>query len=289
MQRLITLGDKIGLKKDWLVGRTPLAKQNKTFRTSIDAIDGMGNILFTRKQNNVVLGGSIYVLEKLLNIRAALQVATLNDIMGINTEDPAYGDDDIIPMEHHVCLWGIGIGGSGDTIGSVRPVNFYEREIGSNGNSTEMIPFRLVEGELTPTEREQYYFHKDMGDGLTAYYLKTFASDPVIKVLWNDGEDGEDGTEVTPDVYNTDRTDAIEVFAELNLFLSKKDGREYFNQLGQIEKARVNTIALCSGIKKEYEPGKYDYTNVGMITKLNFGNEMLENKEITFRYRIFTN
>ena len=284
MKRLITLSDKLGIKKDLIAG-----KQNKTFRTSVDAIDGMGNILFTRKQNNVVLGGSIYVLEKLLNIRAALQVADLNTIMGIMNENPTFTDDDVIPRDHHVCLWGIGIGGSGDSIGSVRAVNFYEREIGSNGNSTEMIPFRVVEGELSESEKENYFFHKDLGDGLTGYYLKAFQSEPVIKVLWNDGLDGEDGTEVTADVYNTDRTDAIEVFAELNLFLSKKDGREYFNLLGELEKARVNSISLCSGIKKEYESGKYDYTNVGMITKLNFGNEMLENKEITFRYRIFTN
>lgn len=284
MTRFIDLNDKLGFKKDELKHQ-----QNKTFRTSIDAIDQFGNVLFTRKQNNVVLGGSIYVLEKLLNVRSSLQVSTLNDIMTINNTNPAFTTSDTIPKDHYMCLWGAGIGGSGDSIGSVKTVNFYEREVGSNGNSTEMVPFRVVDTPLTGTDATEYFFRKQTTSSQYAYYLKAFQSTPTIKVLWNDGVDGEDGTEVTADVYNTDRTDSIEVFAEILLQLTQKDIREYFTTLGQIEKARINTIALCCGIKQEISSGVFDYSNVIMDTKLNFGNEMLENKEITFRYRIFTN
>lgn len=283
-QKFIKLDDKLGIKKDLITG-----KQNKTFRTSIDAVDQFGNILFSKAQNNVVLGGSIYVLEKLLNVRASLQVEDLNSIMGIMTDNPVFTVDDIIPRDHFICLWGVGIGGCGDTIGSTKAVNFFEREIGSNGNSTEMVPFRVVDSELSDSDKEKYFFHKDLGEGNIAYYLKAFQTQPVIKAYFDDGIDDEDGTEVTADVYNTTSRSNIEVFAEINLFLSKKDVREYFNLLGEIEKARINSIALCTGIKVEYESGKYDYSHVGMVTKLNFGNEMLENKEITFRYRIFTN
>lgn len=282
--RFIDLNDNIGPKKDELK-----QQQNKTFRTSIDAIDQFGNVLFTRKQNNVVLGGSIYVLEKLLNVRSSLQAATLNDIMTINNTNPAFTATDTIPQNHYMCLWGAGIGGSGDSIGSVKTVNFYEREIGSNGNNAEMVPFRVVDSILTGTDATQYFFRKQMANNQYGYYLKAFQSTPTIKILWNDGVDGEDGTEVTADVYNTNRTDAIEVFAEILLQLTQKDIREYFTMLGTIEKARVNTIALCCGIKQEISSGVYDYANVVMDTKLNFGNEMLENKDITFRYRIFTN
>ena len=284
MSKFIKLDDNLGIKRDALSNG-----QNKTFRTSIDAIDQFGNVIFTKKQNNVVLEGSIYVLEKLLNVRSALQVASLNEIMAINNETASFTATDVIPAEHFMCLWGVGIGGSGDSIGSTRTVNFYEREVGSRGNSSEMVPFRVVDTALTGTDAKQYFFRKDMGNNKYGYYLKAFQSTPTIKVLWNDGVDGEDGTEVTADVYNTERTDGIEVFAEIILQLTKKDIREYFNFVGQIEKARVNTIALCTGIKKEIASGVYDYSNVGMCTKLNFGNEMLENKEITFRYRIFTN
>lgn len=283
----IHLNDKLGLKRDELF--TGIKKQNKTFRTSIDAVDQFGNVIFSKRQNNVVLNGSIYVLEKLLNVRSSLQVATLNDIMAINNTTTAFADTDKVPADHHVCLWGVGIGGAGDTIGSTKTVNFYEREIGSKGNSTEMVPFRVVDAALTGTDATTYFFKKSLTNNKLGYYLKTFSSDPSIKVLWNDGTNGADGTEVTADVYNTDRTDTIEVFAEIILQLTKTDVREYFNTLGQIEKCRVNTIALCTGIKTEVSTGVYDYSNVKMFSKLNFNNEMLENKEITFRYRIYTN
>ena len=284
----MNLDDKLGVKKDMLYG-VHTTRQGKLFRTSIDAVDQFGNTLFTQLENNVVLGGSLYVLEKLFNVRSPLQVATLNEINQINADSSKVSPTDPFPSDHYVCLWGVGIGGSGDAIGNVRPVNFYEREIGSKGNSTEMVPFRVVDAPLTGRDAEKYFFRKSLTGGKIGYYLKTFESKPVIKTLWGDGVDGEDGTEVTADVYNTDRQDDIEVFAEIVLHLTKREIREYFTMIGQVEKARMSTIALCAGIKHEVSSGVYDYANISMITKLNFGNEMLENKEITFRYRIFTN
>jgi len=284
--KFIEIDDKLGFKYDQLKKGKG---QTKTFRTCIDAIDDMGNVLFTRASNNVVLGGSVYVLEKLFNVRAQLQVSTLNEIMGINTAAPAFTNTDVIPQDHFISLWGAGIGGSGDSIGTTRAVKFYEREVGSNGRSTEMVPFRVVDTPLAGTDAENYWFKKDLKDGKVGYYLKKFQAAPTIKVLWKDGVDGEDGTEVTSDVYGTARTEGIEVFAEIMLHITKKDIREYFDMVGEIEKARINTIALCCGIKQEIAKDQYDYSNVVMCTKLNFGNEMLENKEITFRYRIFTN
>ena len=108
MSKFIKLDDNLGIKRDALSNG-----QNKTFRTSIDAIDQFGNVIFTKKQNNVVLEGSIYVLEKLLNVRSALQVASLNEIMAINNGTASFTATDVIPKEHFMCLWGVGIGGSG--------------------------------------------------------------------------------------------------------------------------------------------------------------------------------
>ena len=291
MNKNILLEDKLALTESELhtvtAGGSP--QQNKTFRTRIDAFDQFGDPIFTRLENNVVLGGSIYVLEKLFNVRSGLQVDTLNNIMTINNATPAFGATANIPQDHCICLWGIGTGGSGDAIGTVKDVKFYEREIGSNGVSSEMIPFRVTDTELVGAEAENYWFKKELTGGKKGYFLKKFASVPAIKALWCDGVDGEDGTEVHGAVHNTDRQDAIEVFAEMSLHLTKKDVREYFTLTGDIEKARINTIALCAAVKQKLSDGTFDYSNVMMITKLNFSNEMLENKEITFRYRIYTN
>ena len=171
MNKNILLEDKLALTESELhtvtAGGSP--QQNKTFRTRIDAFDQFGDPIFTRLENNVVLGGSIYVLEKLFNVRSGLQVDTLNNIMTINNATPAFGATANIPQDHCICLWGIGTGGSGDAIGTVKDVKFYEREVGSNGVSSEMIPFRVTDTDLVGAEAENYWFKKDMGSGKKGY------------------------------------------------------------------------------------------------------------------------
>ena len=288
MEDIVTkqLSDKLStvdnLQQDFAKGVQP-----KTFRTSISATDEFGNVLFTEEENETVLGGAITVMEKLWGIRSPLQVATINEIMDINanmTIDPTSPliQDDI------VCLWGIGTGGSGDAFGSIRKVNFYEREVGQNGQKDEMIPFRVTQTQLTGDDAKKYHLMETRKDGLFAYYLKDFEIAPQIKVLWKDGAEGEDGSEVESDVHNTRRTDLIEAFVEMHLKLSKKDVREWFDVNGNIQLSRINTIALFTGRKVEIAPGVFDYINVKMFSKLNLDNEPLTNtKEINFTYRIY--
>jgi len=92
------------------------------------------------------------------------------------------------------------------------------------------------------------------------------------------------------DVHNTSRRDLIEAFVEMRLKLTKKDVREWFDVNGNIQLSRINTIALFTGKRVEIAPGKFDYVNVKMFSKLNLDNEPLTNtKEINFTYRIYTN
>lgn len=221
-------------------------------------------------------------------IRSALQVATINEIMGINSN---FAIDPKSPLiqDDVVCLWGIGIGGSGDAFGSIRKVNFYEREVGQNGQRDEMIPFRVTQTQLTGDDAKKYHMMETREDGLFAYYLKGFEIQPQIKILWKDGEEGEDGSEVESDVHNTRRNDLIEAFVEMHLKLTKKDVREWFDLTGEIQMSRINTIALFTGRKVEIAPGVFDYVNVKMFSKLNLDNEPLTNtKEINFTYRVYT-
>lgn len=260
----------------------------KTFRTSISATDEFGNVLFSHEENETVLGGAITVMEKLWGVRSSLQVATINEIMDINT-NVATDPTSPLVQDDVVCLWGVGIGGSGDAFGSIRKVNFYEREVGQNGQKDEMIPFRVTQTQLTGDDANKYHMMQQREDGLFAYYLKNFEIAPQIKVLWKDGEEGEDGSEVEVDVHNTRRKDLIEAFVEMHLKLSKKDVREWFDINGNIQMSRINTIALFTGRRVEIAPGVYDYVNVKMFSKLNLDNEPLTNtKEINFTYRVYT-
>ena len=263
-------------------------KQKSPFRTEISACDEFGDVLFTLEHNMVVIGGAITVLEKMWNIRSSLMIDTINNINQIN---PAVqSSTELLPQNDCVCLWGIGIGGSGDAFGSVRDVKYYEREIGQNGQSNEFIPFRCVTTALEGEDVQKKTLSKSVGTGFTAYYAKTFEDDPFIRSLWRDGVEGEDGTEVTDGVHNTQRTEDIETFVEMHMRIDQDDVREWFEMNGNIEQARFNTIGLFTARLTADGSGGYNATNVKLFTKFNFDNEALggsKSKTISIKYRIY--
>lgn len=251
----------------------------KVFRTRIIKKNEFGEVLFDREDNETVLGGALTVLEKMWNIKANLKVESINNIMGINSDmSPALADSSAT-QEDYVCLWGIGLGGSGDTFGSRRAVHFYEREIGQNGHTDQMIPFRVVAEPfaLTDDNSAKYFLRNKREDGFYEYYLKAFDKEPFIDVRWADGAEGEDGSEVEADVYRTNRDDKILAYVEMALTIGRKDVQEYFEHLGQPEMARVNSIGLFTARKVTMEDGRTEYVNVKLFSKLNFDNDPLNN------------
>ena len=257
-----------------------MENQNKVLRTQIIGLDTLTGEKLWETENQIVLGGALFILEKCFNVEAPINVDYLNDIMGINNMDPI---EEIYPKDTHVCLFGVGIGGCGDAYTSVVDVKYYEREI------FDMIPFRITDEEFTGADVDKYWLKRHEVDGKISYFLKSFESPAEIKVLWRDGEEGEDGSEVGTGVHNTERTEPIETFVEMILKVNKKDCREYFEMNGNIEAARINSIGLFTGILSTNEYGERDYKQVKLFSKLNIPNEMLVlSKDITIVYRIFT-
>jgi hypothetical protein len=277
--------------EDILVASRDVSKTSPVFRTRIQGGYGyqgqteFGEVLFEEKrfdeENQIVIGGALYVLEKVFGIQSPLTVDFLNNIMGIaNTGTPI---TEIYPKDNIVGLFGVGIGGSGDTITSVHDVKFVEREI------FDMIPFRLTDQPLDVGDIDKYWFRKLETGGKTSYYLKNFETSAVIKALWKDGVGGEDGTEVEPNVHNSSRVDPIETFVEMILKITKKDCREYFVDAGNIEQSRINSIGLFTGVKGPLADSSIDYKQVKLFSKLNINNEMLTTaKDLTIVYRIYT-
>jgi len=247
-------------------------------RTEVIFQDECG-VELDRYENQTVLGGAITVLEKCWGITSTLVIDTINNIMGIANTGVAVDPKDVV-----VCLFGVGTGGSGDAIGTVKDVKFYEREV------FDMVPLRFTDPiNLTTEELTKYWFKSVQPDGRIAYYMKKFEIPPIIKVLWKDAQGDEDGSEVENGVHNTNRTEPIETFVEMVLKITKKDIREWFEETGNIELARFNSIGLFTGALGTLADSTQDYKNVKMIAKLNIGNEMLEYaKELTIIYRIYT-
>lgn len=266
-----------------------VSKTAPTFRTKIiggydlterNGISELGEVLF-ETTNNQVLGGALFTLEKLFGVESPLTVDTLNNIMNIaTTGDPV---TEIYPRDNVVCLFGVGIGGSGDSISSVYPVNFKDREI------INMIPMRVTDSSLPSSDAQRYWFKRLRSDGKTEYFLKSFEGTPTIKVLWRDGEGGDDGSEVEPGVESSGRPDGIDTFVEIILKINKLDCREYFQINGNVEQSRFNSLGLFTGVKRPLADGTMDYKQVKLFAKLNIGNEMLvTDKDLTIIYRIYT-
>ena len=254
--------------------------QDKVLKTKIIGLDTLTGEKLFETENQIVLGGALFILEKCFNVEAPIKVDYLNNIMGINTGEPI---EEIYPKETGVCLFGVGVGGCGDASRSVVDVKYYEREI------FDMIPFRITDEEFTGADVNKYWFKRYEENGKVSYFLKSFEAKPEIKVLWKDGEEGEDGSEVASGVHNTQRTEPIETFVEMILKINKKDCREYFEINGDIDAARVNSIGLFTGIMSTNEYGEPDYKQVKLFSKLNIPNEMLVlSKDITIVYRIYT-
>lgn len=261
-----------------------ISKQQKPLRTKVTGYLGDNINPFDEKifdeENQIVIGGALFILEKVFGVEPNLYVDYLNNIMGIATD----GMSNDLYADTHVCLFGVGVGGCGDSIRSVKDVNFVEREI------FEMVPFRITDEDLNPSEQKKYFFKMEK-DNKTHYYLKTFEQQPVIKALWKDSDDqDEDGSEVEAGVHESTRTEPIETFVEMILKISKKDVRDYFELYGDIEQCRINSIGLFTGAKRNLADGTTDYQQVKLFSKLNIPNEMLTlKKDLTIVYRIYTN
>lgn len=266
------------LLKDKLTSRDDLihhfqVNQNKGFRTQILGFDDYGNQLF-EEENQTVLGGALFTLLKVFNVKHKWSVDTLNSIMNVANDGAETSNAD-----NFVCLFGVGTGGCGESTTSVRDVKVYEREI------FNMIPFRVVDQDLG-SEAEKYWFKKPLSNGYNGFYLKTFESIGT-KVLWKDGLNGEDGSEVPKDVWNTNRTEPIETMVEIGLRIDRLDCREWFEYMGNIEEPRINSIGLFTGVKSPVTEG-FEYKNVQLFSKLNMKNEILQmDKGMTLLYRIF--
>lgn len=229
-------------------------------------------------RNTVVLGGAICALEALTGVSANYKPATLNQILGIND-----GVTDTSGKYPTIALFGIGNGGAPMDFMSVNAKDIKSKNIPG------MIPLRSCE-EITGTDTGKYYMKQLNADGVSyRWYLKEFSDNIIIKSLWKDSaEEDIDGTEIVSDVSNSDRTEGIESFAELKIDLNRKDGREYYESIGELDMARYNTLGIYLGNKISLPDGTIDYVNVRLFAYTNFKNRDLSlPTDASYTYRIF--
>jgi hypothetical protein len=263
------------------------------------------------ESNMVPIGGCQYAMEQLFGVQGTqITVPTMYDNNGIGlanslapteTYDTPKGARNIIyRYGHFVQLFGIGITGTAENDITVHPVDYRENDITLNRVTTDgltltgtMLPFRYTAETLSKLERAQYFGKKTFDDGKTGYYLKRFETDPVIKHIWKTGTDVDEETLVSSeDVWqNNVGLNAVESFTECVLKVTKTDVKEWFIDLEQEDRTRLNTIALFNGqYYKENETDEFgDYRDVRLFSKLNIPTEYLTlSKDLNIIYRVYT-
>lgn len=235
--------------------------------------DGYGNsILKPIASNTVVLGGAILALEKLTGVQSTFKPNTLNDILGIPCAGATAGSETI-------ALFGCGTGGAQLDWG-----NIVAPDIKQN-NVIDLIPMRYA-STLTGDDAAKYFMKKANDDGTTySWYLKEFASDPVIKSLWKNAVDSSsDGTEIVSDISDSGRTEGIETYAQFELTLNTRDLYEYYNATGNLSMARYNTFGFYTGEKVGDE-----YGNVRLYAVVTFNNrDVSVESSASFVYRVYS-
>ena len=263
----------------------------------VTGISELGEII-GESENTVVLGGKLYMLEKIFGINANTKVEFLNDFL-FDSNDGNFPAANLAKLstyasDHRICLFNVGIGGCGSSYTDISNIRVQDRIVPG------MIPFRVTPTMLTGEEANKYGFVRQVttDDGVFyEYYLKRFDKEPSIYALWKDTADGSDGTIVGGDAYNDMRTEQIEVFVEIVLTISSTDLREYFSVYSGLsenirpEHARFNTLGLCSGapVSTSFKGTTItEYNQVLQETILTFGNELLHmDKDLKYIYRLY--
>jgi len=269
----------------------------------------------------VPIGGVEFVMELLFGVQCSqFQIPTLYSESGIGLKDSLPVSDNNLRYRvpdtengvaqykyqlyrpgHLINSFGVGITGTAENDVTVHPVDYREKSISMTRVTADgltlngdMIPFRYTDEQLNSTERQKYFGkYYDSETGATAYFLKRFEADPVIKHIWKTSTDIEDETLVSAgDVWdNTTGLNMVESFTEIILKVSAKDVKDWFIHLEQADRARINTLALFSGrfVIDDSVAGDYgDYQDVRLFSKLNIPTEYLSlNKDLNIIYRVY--
>lgn len=273
------MNDKVGnshpkslWKKTEIIGGYGLYTDDK-------GISQLKEVVFST-ENLVPLGGVQYAMESIFGVKGPVTVPTLNDAYGIGAIGSTIAPSGGLPYAYgqKVCLFGIGTGGAAENNLSVLDVKYNENNI------VDMVPFRYTNEYLASSDQGKYYGKKNV-DGIQAYFLKAFDQDAVIRHLYKNGEEGEDGSEVDSSIWDSTSEIGIESFVEMQLTISKKDVREWFEAQGNIEECRVNSIGLYTAV---YDATLKDYANIQLFSKLNIPTEPLAlTKDMNIIYRVY--
>lgn len=219
------------------------------FDTEVEFQNEFGETLM-KKKNLIVLRGRTFALEKIFNKN--LKKSGLPYNADVPEASPAAG--------RKVCLFSVGLGGSGLTFGDVYKPIFSDLAV------SQPLPFRYVDIGMDLGLEASKYVGKQVLGTKEGYFLKKFEAEPVFK-------------------HGGDSGDEDEVYIELKLKVNKDDLREYAIANGGLEDCRMNELSLFFAL----ENPDGTFSQIEMFSRLTFNNEPMDNetRELNIFYRIY--
>lgn len=230
-------------------------------------------------ENKVVISGSIFNACNSFGLTSPVILPNYNDDLKLdNTLDYTT----VEPKNNSiVCLFCVGDSGCGSTPKDVFTTNYIDRI----NPEDDIIPFRYVDtaNDLNDDLRKYYFGRKTLDNGKAAYYFKNFDTVPQLHLRYTDG------TQINEDLYKVDTTQPAECYVETRLRITRKDFREYFEEVLGWDKARISTISLCYAWYDDTIDDYKWYQQIYPYTKLHFSYEWLVDltKAIDIQYQIF--
>lgn len=204
-------------------------------KTKLKVIDRSTGEVIREGHNKVLVPGSQITACKQFGLEQAVAFPTYNSLLGL---DNSHKDWEIQPANDPItCLWAVGRDGFDTSPNEVNIVTNTDRIEPVD----DIVPFRYVpkNSSLSVEMRDIYFGKRTMGD-YEGYYFKKFDTQPQLHVRYIDG------TEVTNKMYSVNTDQAVEVYVEFRLSVTRMDFREYFNRVLGWDKATISTLSLMT-------------------------------------------
>lgn len=256
-------------------------------------------------ENKILVPGSQSTACKQFGIEPIVNFPTYNTELKLQNSRPPYPQTQ--PYNTPItCLWCAGRSGAGNSVNEVFVVSNTDRispamvgnapDINGNEIYTDIVPFRYVSADLDLDDdlRRVYFGRKVLENQKIAYFFKAFDTDPQLHIRYLDG------TEVTDEMYSIDSSQLVETYVEMRLSVTRKDFRDYFDEVLGWDNADISTISLLTAWYDDTiaeNPDAEDddkvyyrwYQDVIPFSKFNFGREQLVdlNRAIDFNYQVY--
>lgn len=256
---------------------------------TVDEYDAYGRKIFSdTSYNDITLPGSIFILEQMFKIKSGSArflhpTSDMPTTYGSESGSSIAGGGAEISDVNDQKVFGFMVGIGGESGGNVVAPNYNINRLVNSENKSSFLPF--VTSNDKNVDKSKYAFKATDKNGIEYYYVKkldtTDSSIATIHAKWADGSG-----DFTDSDININIATPVVAYAQCSLTVGPNDVRGYFGDMN-LDQCAINQLGLVAGKPPVDETG--DYTDIKLVTCVNFKTRDLSNTENTLKitYKIY--